>query len=995
MRRTIALGLLAVAFAAPGFAAEMKGTRLGGDYLKIPFASRSNGKTFNHMDVDTGTVEFWVKPDLWYDRQRRGLFYCGRRSNGNCLSITKRTGLTFFLGATNNKALISTIGTFGMKRASWRHIAYCWDVRGGKAEWAVFIDGKRAKARRTMGQKSRKFAGLSKRQSHIYLGTYKSNTAPKKPKFCDVGPKMTVAQFRISDVVRYGKDFVPPTSHTIDAHTRLYFPFKDGEKGTYYRGGKVEPGTVEAERVLSVRGERRAAVKRAKQIPAFPGAQGFGSTTPGGRGGRVIEVTNLNVDGPGSLQAACSAKGPRIVVFRVSGLIPSRVTFREPFVTIAGQTAPGDGICIRGSLGVNADHAIVRYVRLRPGDHPLGTNPEQRDCFSVRGKNVVIDHCSASWGIDENTSVYGPWDMVTVQWCITSEALYDSIHPKGPHGKGMILGCASMARVSVHHCLFAHNSDRNPLITATHEPAPLYDIRNNVCYARFPACVQIKGHPRVNLVGHTIRRGVPGPHRKWQRWFGVAVSSPVLGRYGPALLYVADNRWPADPKGKGDPWAIVSRPDRPNKFAQRVGKPLPAWPVATQPAAEAYEDVLRYAGATRPVRDVVDDRIVAEVRAGLGGIIDSQEEVGGWPNYASAAPPPDADHDGMPDAWEKRHGLNPSDPADGPKDRDGDGYTNVEEYLNRTDPAKPDTGAPIAQGPVKVQAGNDRLRREAARKAGEERLARLMKPNATDGSAGALLERTRASGKDVAEVLGVKLVRIEPGAFEMPNPKQPRTKIKVRITKPYEIGATEVTQGQWEAVMGTRPWQGRPAVKEGPDCPATYVSYIDAQEFLRRLNACGGPKWRLPTQAEWRLAARGGTSFAYGFKDDVERVPEYAHCCSRVWKGKRMVSKRFPTTPIEAGRLKPNPFGLHDMAGNVREWVSDYASMHYFTKLKTYGVDRTDPTGPKTGTQRTVCGGHFRYMSRQVLDCLRRPYSGHKPYYRGFGVGFRVARDVR
>jgi len=730
----------------------------------------------------------------------------------------------------------------------------------------------------------------------------------------------------------------------------------------------------------------------AGRLPAFPGAEGFGAFTPGGRGGRIIEVTNLNVKGPGSLQAACSAEGPRIVVFRVSGIIPGPVSLRHPFITIAGQTAPGDGICVRGCLNVGANNVIIRYLRLRPGDHPLGTNPEGRDCFSVRGNNVIIDHCSASWGIDENTSVYGPYDKVTVQWCITSEALYDSIHPKGPHGMGMILGCAGMARISVHHCLFAHNAGRNPLIAARKKGAPVYDIRNNVCYARHPAVVQILGHPRVNLVGHTIKRGRPGTHKKWVRWYGISAGNPYT-EHGPAEVYVKDNVWPANPKGEGDPWAIVSKPGRPpTKGFKRLAEPAPTPAVTTQPVAEAYESVLKYAGCILPVRDVVDERIVGEVRAGTGEIIDSQDYVGGGPPYARAEPPPDSDHDAMPDAWEKKHGFNPKDPKDGPEDRDGDGYTNVEEFLNRTDPGKPDTGEPIAYGVVKVQAGNDHIRGEAARKIGKELLAREQTPNCSPESAEALVKRVKDAGKDVAEVLGIKMLRIEPGTLELPNPKDSDQKIKMRITKPYRTGATEVTQGQWEAVMGTRPWAGRPGVKEGTNCPASYVSYIDAQEFIRRLSAHSGAKWRLPTNAEWRLAARGGTQEKYGFPGGWKSAPEYAWCCWRVWEGERMVQRRFKLSPQEVAQLKPNPVGLYDMAGNVREWVSDFADFHYFTDVGKYGLERTDPTGPKTGQKRTVCGGHFRYMTRQLFDS--RPYAGHKPHFRGFGMGFRLARNV-
>ena len=174
-----------------------------------------------------------------------------------------------------------------------------------------------------------------------------------------------------------------------------------------------------------------AATRAAAPLPAFPGAEGFGAHTPGGRGGRIIEVTNLSSDGPGSLREACAAKGPRIVVFRVGGIIEGSVSVREPFITIAGQTAPGDGICIRnGVFHVGTHDVIVRHLRVRPGDHPFGPCASDRDCISVSGPgdrvhDVIIDHCSVSWGIDENMGTWGRPRNVTFQWCITSESLLD------------------------------------------------------------------------------------------------------------------------------------------------------------------------------------------------------------------------------------------------------------------------------------------------------------------------------------------------------------------------------------------------------------------------------------------------------------------------------------------------------------------------------------------------------------------------------------------
>ena len=728
-----------------------------------------------------------------------------------------------------------------------------------------------------------------------------------------------------------------------------------------------------------------AAQKPARRLPAFPGAEGFGAYTPGGRGGRIIEVTNLNTKGPGSLQWACNQKGPRIVVFRVSGVINGTVYFKEPFITIAGQTAPGDGICIRnGMLIVGAHDVIVRHLRARPGDNLFGAAPTDRDCIKLNGRirNVIIDHCSASWGVDENVQVYGPHTNVTVQWCITSESLRESIHPKGPHGMGMLLGCASEARISVHHNLLAHNMGRNPLIAARRKGAPTYDFRNNVIYKhRVASYAEIAGHPKVNFVGNTYRRGVE-PVKRYRVCYGIHPWN-VNDQYGPIAIYVRDNAWAGYPNGAKDPWEILApvgygteRLPKVRGF-ERLSAPNPAAPVTTEPRAQAFENVLAYAGCTRPVRDVVDARIVAEVRAGTGRIIDSQEDVGGWPAYAGATPPADSDHDAMPDAWEKRYGFNPKDPTDGPKDRDGDGYTNVEEFLNQTDPTKLDTGAPIPQGPVKVQAGNDRIRGEAARKIGRERMALLEKPNATPESADALAKRAQASGKEVADVLGIKFARIPKGTLKVGS-------MTVTLTKPYELSVYEITESQWEAVMGTRPWSGKQGAKDNPKHPATFVSYLDCQEFIRRLNACGSRKYRLPTHCEWLYAARAGTDFALGF-DPRKDILEHAWCSARV------PAKGFFTSPQAVGLFKPNPWGLYDMGGNAAEWVHDWRANRWYNAKRQGRTTRTDPMGPKKGTHRLQCGGNFRWQPRQILAY---PQSKRQPYYRGVGMGFRLARNI-
>ena len=210
-------------------------------------------------------------------------------------------------------------------------------------------------------------------------------------------------------------------------------------------------------------------------IPAFPGAEGYGAITRGGRGGKVIAVTNLNDSGPGSLRAACEAEGPRIVVFKVSGTITLESTLRisKPYITIAGQTAPGDGICIKEyPLLINASEVIIRYIRARLGDET------DNDSDAIEGryqKNIILDHVSASWSVDETVSIYH-CENVTIQWCLISESMYFAGHAKGTHGFGGIWGSN---RSTYHHNLLAHHSSRNPRFASG---CGYNDFRNNVIY---------------------------------------------------------------------------------------------------------------------------------------------------------------------------------------------------------------------------------------------------------------------------------------------------------------------------------------------------------------------------------------------------------------------------------------------------------------------------------------------------------------------------------
>lgn len=420
-------------------------------------------------------------------------------------------------------------------------------------------------------------------------------------------------------------------------------------------------------------------------LPAFPGAEGFGANATGGRGGRVIAITSLNDEGPGSLRAALEQEGPRTVVFRVSGTIAlkSALKLRHGDITIAGQTAPGNGICLQnyhtdlsGSRNV-----IIRHLRFRPGD----ASGQGVDALTgVNCEDIIIDHCSFSWSVDECLSLYRGVRNLTVQWCLVSESLYASVHIKGNHGFGGIWGGTN---ASWHHNLLAHHSSRNPRFASD---CVNVDFRNNVIYNWGYNSAYGGERSFINVVNNYYKPG-PATEEKCDRRI-LDVSSG--GRW-----YVSGNYVVGFPEISANNWNGGVQRLRVSEDQLRADLPFPFAPVTTHSAEEAYKLVLKNAGATLPRLDSVDARVVEEVRGGTArfgetyggggkGIINSPETVGGWPKLRSAAAPLDTDGDGMPDEWERRFGLDPNDPSDGPQDKDGDGYTNLEEYLNGTDPTE-------------------------------------------------------------------------------------------------------------------------------------------------------------------------------------------------------------------------------------------------------------------------------------------------------------------
>ena len=433
-------------------------------------------------------------------------------------------------------------------------------------------------------------------------------------------------------------------------------------------------------------------------LPAFPTAEGYGRFARGGRGGRVIEVTNLNDSGPGSLRAAVEAEGPRTVVFNVSGLITleSRLIIHgaNSNLTIAGQTAPGKGICIRkynlGMLG--GRDVIVRYLRVRPGNIS-GTTLDGMGMAS--SDNCIIDHCSISWTLDEAFSSRGAKN-ITFQRTLISEALNEAGHKKYPPGTRHGYAASIGGDIgSFHHNLLAHCAGRNwslagGLEKKTGAYAGRLDLRDNVVYNWDNRATDGGAH-EVNFVDNYYQ---PGPAT---RWF-YALNAQYGGFPGTQQYYFAGNIMPGHFGLTNQAAGRIATTERggrlPSNYSPWVDQPFFDSCVKTQPAREAYTNVLADVGCNFPMLDDHDRRVIAEVRTGtfhfkgsktgLPGLPDSQADVGGWEEYPEVHRPADwdTDHDGMPDAWEKAHGLNPNDPSDANKDLNGDGYSNLEKYLN-------------------------------------------------------------------------------------------------------------------------------------------------------------------------------------------------------------------------------------------------------------------------------------------------------------------------
>lgn len=457
--------------------------------------------------------------------------------------------------------------------------------------------------------------------------------------------------------------------------------------------------------------------------PAFPGAEGTARlTTTGGRGGRVIHVTNLNDTGTGSLRAACEASGKRIVVFDVSGTIElqSKLVIKHSDITIEGQTAPGDGICVKNfTFNISASNVIIRFIRCRMGDEKK-TEDDAMNCFTGETpyRNIIIDHCSISWCTDECASFYGI-ENFTLQWSILSESLRNSVHEKGKHGYGGIWGGLNAV---YHHNLLAHHDSRNARLDhdyVSRQKGPveminnvIYNFGDNSTYGGESSSKNGEDYKKYNLINNYYKPGPATPSKRLSRILNPSTSCDYCNGSKenktytviPGHFYLSGNVMHNNSSVTNDNWnGVEFGNDVSNKTAMKAQIKSETRfatdgnlenPVTIHTATTAFDKVVAYAGASYK-RDVVDSRIVKEAQDGTatymtggngstGGFIDTQATVGGWPTLTDTGKWLDTDKDGMPDKWETANGLNPNDGSDAAAytiDPKG-WYTNIEVYCN-------------------------------------------------------------------------------------------------------------------------------------------------------------------------------------------------------------------------------------------------------------------------------------------------------------------------
>ncbi len=478
-----------------------------------------------------------------------------------------------------------------------------------------------------------------------------------------------------------------------------------------------------------------------EDLIAFPGAEGCGCHATGGRGGDVYHVTTLDDTGAsGSLRYAVTQTGARTIVFDVAGTInlTTPLDIANGDLTIAGQSAPGDGICIAGAeVRVNASNVIIRYLRFRPGNDVTYLDPTTGDPVIFNGlsgtgqQNIIIDHCTFSWAAGKCLALYNNRNT-TVQWCMLSEALHETVDKDDVQRGGAFWGGTD---ASFHHNLLAHCMDCMPRFApgSWTQKNERVDVRNNVFYnwGEDGACggegmkANIVGNyykpgPATALVSSAVRHRIFAAdvrteadcHKTDEETGEILLDEPnewypmqhVWGKF-----FIDGNVMEGDEAVTADNWTegvlaqVVNGPEVDNLYTEgtqdtiRLAEPLDMESLTVGTAEEAYRLVLAYAGCAKR-RDTVDERVLQEVQDGTAtygtctgfvgkGFINDPDDVGGYPTLTATdeelAAIKDSDGDGMPDEWEKAHGLNPNADADGRMVKlSEEGYTNLEVYLN-------------------------------------------------------------------------------------------------------------------------------------------------------------------------------------------------------------------------------------------------------------------------------------------------------------------------